>query len=321
MSINKNDDLLNQVAQQMQNSAEGSATAKPGQQDQGTTSTDTLGNQSIGRGSNLLDAAGSKKSDSAATDQAGSAENSKQEMKETSTLDDSIKNADTWTKDSALREVKKLREENRASRIKYEEMVSNFKQEMDSRLKQKETEQEALERKAMELDQLKLQAADKKRSLEEKLSHRETLIAEMKSKLEAEQKTFQQRIDETTQKLASFQAEASAQMEVYQNRLVEEVSSIEVKYRPVADLIIKGAGDAREALVAIQEAKLLGAFEEKRVHVVNNTPGAGDGARANKDKLDAAATAARDGMTPGEKVAAALKNIRSGGSNSAFRGR
>jgi hypothetical protein len=317
--MNKTDDLLNRVAENMKSSAEGSEKSEPSQQNTSSASVEaTTKEGSIDRGANLLSAAGSKTANAAATEQAGSAEDTVQENVKTSP----VQNPDSWTKDSALKEMKKLREENKASRLKYEDMVSKLKTEMESRLASKEGEQQTLMEAKAELDDIKAKSADKKRTLEEKLSHRDTLIAEIRVKMEQQQKEMEAELARRQERLISFESEAEAQREAYRSQLEAEVSNIPAKYKPVVDLIKKGAGeDPREALLAVREAKLLGTFEEKKVHVVNNTPGASDGARSNKDKLDENAKTERKSMDSGQKIGQALKAIKDGVSNSAFRTR
>src|SRR5690606_22051446 len=91
------------------------------------------------------------------------------------------------------------------------------------------------------------------------------------------------------------------------------------KFKDVASLIVKGSGDARDALLAISEAKLKGVFDDKTVVVNHAVPGANDGARVTKDKLDEAERNRREAMTSSAKIGEALKSIRSGTPNTAFR--
>src|SRR5258707_679105 len=51
-----------------------------------------------------------------------------------------VADPDSWTKDSAFKEVKKLREENKTYRIKYEEKLLGLKDEMTKTLTAKEQE-------------------------------------------------------------------------------------------------------------------------------------------------------------------------------------
>ena len=119
--------------------------------------------------------------------------------------------------------------------------------------------------------------------------------------------------------LDRHQADIEAQKEVYKNRLQTELSTIPEKFKTVAELIIKGAGDERDALVAISEAKLNGVFEDKTVIVNHSVPGAHDGARATNERLKEARDAERNKMTPSQKIGAALKSIKSGESNPVFK--
>lgn len=228
---------------------------------------------------------------------------------------------DDWTVESALKEVKKLREENKATRIKYAESIQQLKSEADSKIVQREQELQDLIKAKDELELIKAKEEDRKRDLSEKLAHREALVSEYKSKLELEKKAAEDRMNQIQSELQRYKAEAEAQMVVYQDRLKSELGVIPEKFKDVAELIVRGAGDPRDALVALNEAKLKGLFDDKTVVVSHSVPGALDGARASKEKLDEAAKAARDKMTSGDKIKAALREIRSGSPNSAFKTR
>jgi hypothetical protein len=85
-------------------------------------------------------------------------------------------------------------------------------------------------------------------------------------------------------------------------------------------MIVKGAGeDPRDGLLALNEAKLKGLFEDKTVVVNHSVPGAKDGARASKERLDEAARETRAQMSSSQKIKAALDAMKSGNKNSAFR--
>jgi len=86
-------------------------------------------------------------------------------------------------------------------------------------------------------------------------------------------------------------------------------------------LIVKGAGDPRDALVALHEAKLNGIFDEKKTIVNHSVPGASNGARATKEQLENAGREQRSGMSSQQKIRAALQDIRGGNPNSAFKTR
>lgn len=226
---------------------------------------------------------------------------------------------ESWTKESAFKEVKKLREENKTYRLKYEEKLSGLKTEMEQRLNAKEQEFEALKKAQEELEEIKARQADAKRDLAEKVAHREAVAAELKAKLEAQKSEYEKQLSVMKNERDRYYADIAAQQEVYKQRLAQEVSSIPEKYKGVAELIIKGAGDEREAFVAISEAKLNGVFEDKTVVVNHSVPGAKDGARSTNERMEEAKRTERNKMTSGQKIGAALKDIRSGNSNPAFR--
>jgi DNA repair exonuclease SbcCD ATPase subunit len=269
----------------------------------------------------LLNTVGSNKSESAATDQSGSAG-----VKNSNSPDSSGKGEPTgadassgeWTTDSLFKEIKKLREENKTVRIKYQENVESLKKDMDNRISAREKEVEQYAQAKKELEELKEKEADKKRDLAEKLAHREAALAEARAKLEFTDKSYQDKLKDLEVKLSSFEAQNAAQKAVYQKRLEDELAVIPEKYKDVASLIVKGAGDPADALVALNEAKIKGVFEDKTIIVNHSVPGAADGARSTKDRLDAAGKEARDKMTSLQKIGQALKDMKAA-PNSAFR--
>ena len=234
---------------------------------------------------------------------------------------DKVQDPDSWTKESAFKEIKKLREENKSYREKYQSKLEELRVQSDQKLEQQKTEMADLVKAKQELDKMKEQEADKKRGLEEKLQHREQRIAEMEAKLAATQAQYEQSLEQTKAKLSEYEAAREAQNEINQEKVNKFVSELPEKYKIIADTLVKGAGDPQDALVLLNEAKLSGVFDEKQIVVNHSTPGANDGARATKEKLEGAAQEARDKMTSQQKIKAALNEIRGGTSNSAFKTR
>jgi hypothetical protein len=226
---------------------------------------------------------------------------------------DGVKDPDSWTKDSALKEIKRLREENKTYRVKYAEKVDSLKAEMDKRLSAKESElQESLKTKK-ELDDLKARELDKERNLSEKLANREALLAELKTKFEANEKIYNEKVTNLQSELSRHQVEVEAQKEIYKQRLQQKLESVPEKFKDIAALIVKGAGDPRDALTAIEEADLRGVFEDKTVVVNHSVPGASQGARASKEKLENIEREERNKMTSAQKIKAALKGLPKSG--------
>ena len=271
------------------------------------------------RGNDLL--AGAKNADLAATGDAvnvgtvGTKETSKVEP------NSAVTDPDTWTKESALYEAKKAREEAKATRLKYQETVAKLKEEQEARIAVIRAEQDALAKKAEEFDQLKAKEEDKKRDLSEKLAHREAVLSELKAKLDAVEKSYKDQLSVKESELAKYYAEAEVQQAVYRDRLEKELESIPEKYRELANVMVKGAGDPRDALTILHEAKLKSMFEDKTAIVVHNVPGAADGARATDERIQAGQAAERSKLSSSQKIAQGLKSIRSGQSNSMFRNR
>lgn len=224
-----------------------------------------------------------------------------------------------WTTDSALKEIKKLREENKQYRLKYSEQLDKLKQEADARLAQKEEEARALAEKAKELDRIKEEQEDKKRDLAERLAVRESKLSEMQTLMKVREEELQKKLAEKEKILSQFEADRAAESQVYQNRLDEELVKIPEKYRELANLLVKGSGDPRDALVALNEAKLKGMFEDKTVVVNHQVPGASDGARSSQERLREGERQTRASMSSNQKIKTALEQIKGGTPNNAFR--
>lgn len=250
-----------------------------------------------------------------ATDNAAQNANAKVEP----SASDTVTDPDSWSKESSLKEVKKLRDENRITRLKYEESLQSIKAETEARLAAQTTELQKLADAQRELEELKQKEADKKRSLEDKLLHRESLLAEMKAQQDAKEKMVNQKLSTYEAEISKYRAENEAQSEVYKKRLETELSKVPEKFKDVASYIVKGAGDPRDALIALSEAQLKGVFEDKTVIVNHSVPGANDGARLDQKKIDEQAAENRKKMLPADKIRASLKDIRAGIPNSAFR--
>ena len=224
-----------------------------------------------------------------------------------------------WTTDSALKEIKKLREENKQYRLKYSQQIEQLQQEAEARLKQKEEEAKALVEKAKELDRIKEEQEDKKRDLSERLAVREAKLAEMQTMLKVREEELQKRLAEKERVLAQYEADRQAETQVYQNRLDEELNKIPEKYREIANLVVKGSGDPRDGLVALNEARLKGMFEDKTVVVNHQVPGARDGARSSQERLKEGERQQRASMSSKDKIKSALEQIKGGTPNNMFR--
>lgn len=315
-------DLLNKLGNK-EASAKGTGSPGPNQTTEGTanpTSTVQTG-ASMALGEDLLKKAGNSKPEAAATAKAESAGETEKPVatKSESEGDNIVKDPDSWTKESALKEIKRLREENKVYRLKHEEKLESLKAEMTARIEQKEEEVRSAEQYRQELEDLKAKEADKKRDLSEKLAHREAMLAELKAKEEAKEKLHREEIENLKKKINTYEADYEAQQAIYKQRLATEMESIPEKFKDIADYIVKGAGDPREAVVALNEAKLRGVFEDKTVVVNHSVPGAKDGARSTNERLQEVAKEERSKLTPQQKIAMGLKGIRSGEPNSMFR--
>ncbi len=308
-------DLLNTLGKKS-NSVEGAGKASEPQPVSASANTAI---QEHGRGDDLLAKIGGKEPQVAEKLGASSAESGHSQKSASGTEEPTGGQNTDWTTDSALKEVKKLREENKAYRLKYQQEVEKLSLESDARLEQQKREVEALRLAKQELDRIKAEQEDKKRDLSEKLAHRETRLAEMQSTIEAKEQEWSRKLSEQESVVRQYRAEREAEAQVYRSKVDEELSKIPVKFQDYAKLLVKGAGDSREALVALSEAKLKGMFDDKTVIVNHSVPNAHDGARASKERLEEAERQRRVGMNSSQKIGEALKQIKSGTPNNVFR--
>ena len=216
--------------------------------------------------------------------------------------------ASTWTKESALLEVKKTREEAKQSRLMLKEQEAKFKAQMDELKSQMDEKLQTATQAQQELEARKAAEEDKKRSMEEKLAHRESMVKEYEMKLQAIEADNQKKLEELNSRVSTYEAEREAQLTVYKERINEELQQVPESKRTYAEMIIKGHEDPRDAWAALSEAKMDGMFEDKQVVVSHATPGA-DAARMTKEKLDAAAAEARKNMKSTDLIRQGLKDI------------
>lgn len=301
-----------------QNSAEGTGQAPAPQRATASAETSTVEH---GRGDDLLaKLAGKKSQESSAENTATSSAESGLPKKSASSMEEPSGSQDSeWTDDSKMKEIKKLREENKAYRLKYQEQIDKLSQESESKLQQVREEMQPLAAAQKELERIKAEQEDKKRDLAEKLAHREAKVAEIQALSEVKEREYQRQLAERDAKLSSFLADVEAQKQIYQNRIQEELSKIPEQFQDLARYIVKGADDSREALTIIQEAKLKGMFEDKTVVVNHSVPGANDGARSSNERVQEAERDRRMKLNASQKIGEALKQIKSGTQNTVFR--
>lgn len=307
-------DILNTLGKRT-NSVDGAGKASEPQPASASINTPT----EHGRGDDLLAKLGGKESQTIAETSVTSSAESGQSQNSASSTEEPTGGNNDWTTDSALKEVKKLREENKAYRIKYQQELEKLKVETEARDQQKLEEVKALKAAKDELDRIKAEQEDKKRDLSEKLAHREARLAEMQAILDAKQQDWERKFQEQNDIVRQYMAEREAEAQVYQSKVDEELSKIPAKFQDYAKLLVKGAGDSREALVALSEAKLKGMFEDKLTIVNHSVPGASDGARASKERLEEVERQRREKMNSSQKIGEALKQIKSGTPNNVFR--
>ena len=203
--------------------------------------------------------------------------------------------------------------------VKYEEKLAKLSENAEARILAKESELDALVNKAKKLDDLEAAAEDKKRNLEERVSHRDLRITELQSQVESLRTVNDSQLSQLEQEIASYRVEKETRAAIAQETLQEELKTIPDRFKAQADIFIKGAGNPSDALVALREAKLSGLFEEKAVYVNNSVPNAQTGARTSKDQLEAAEKLKRAGMSSAEKIKEGLNEAYSSKGNSAVR--
>jgi chromosome segregation ATPase len=313
-------DLLNNLGKKS-NSVEGAGKASEPQQ--ATASAAASTGEQHNRGDDLLAKLGGKKSQTGTAEPVttSSAESGQSPKSASSTEEPtgSQTSSEDWTDDSKMKEIKKLREENKAYRLKYQAEIDRVARENEARVQQVQEQMKPLLEAKTELERIKAEQEDKKRDLSEKLAHRESKIAELQTAFEAQQREWQRQLQEREAMLNKFQADIQAQEQVYEQRIQEELAKVPDKYQDLAKYLVKGAEDKREALTIVQEAKLKGMFEDKTVVVNHSVPGASDGARATKERLEEAERKRRENLNSSQKIGEALKSIRSGNPNTVFR--
>lgn len=304
-------DLLDKLGNKSDDTAKGADNSSAPIVNEKISNTEGLTNDEIVAESNDMLAAADQKAS------AGSSDN-KTSSNDESAGGDTVTDPSSWSMDSALKEIKKLREENKNQRLKYSEKLDSFRKENDEKLQSIKEETAKFAEAQKELEKIKSAEEDKKRSLEEKVSHRETRIAQLEAELEAQRKDVASQLDTYKARISQYEADQQAQLQSYQNRVDEILAEVPEQFKETAGYIVKGAGDPRDALVALNEAKINGLFEEKKVVVNHSVPGASDGARASKEQMENAQKIERSKMSSQQKIAEGLKQIKSGTPNSAF---
>jgi chromosome segregation ATPase len=222
------------------------------------------------------------------------------------TDDEDTKDFQGWTPVQYAKALKEARKEAAERRVAAKDLEKRVQKEYDEKLKLVEEKFTPLVKKAEQLDKLKSEEADKKRSLEEKLSHREQVIVEREKEIaliKEEEQTEKQRLQDELHKAKTA---LEAHETFYKEQLDREIAEVPKKFQKIADTMVKGASNTQEALDIIREAKKENLFGNKKVTVFNGTPGASDGARLSGDSQKKAATT---GMKSSEKIRAGLKGL------------
>lgn len=242
---------------------------------------------------------------------------------EAATIDPEVKvaNPDTWTKESALKEVTKAREEAKAYRLKYQESMSKLEADKETEIAKIKLEAESGQEAKRKLEAMEADAIDKKRNMEEKLADREARLAKTEEVHKNELAATKAQAESYKAKALQYEAEQEARQSVYKERIKEELNKIPDDLRPFAEKMVKGYEDSQEAWLALAEAQQKNMFGEKKVVVNHTTPGAGNGARLNKTQIEDDAKKERSAKTSQELIRDGLKKIKAGETNNAYRNR
>lgn len=271
------------------------------------------------RGANLLEFA--DKGETQVSQETGESEEPKVSTKPVTGQAETkiVQDPDSWSKESALKEVLKLREENKAVRLKFQQQLDKIEQETSAKIAAIQEEARTASEAKKKLEALEAAQEDKKRSIEEKLAHREARLAEVETvyKVKLEEKEKEVAVYKT--KAAQFEAEQEARKEVYRDRIKEAVARVPEELRDFAQRMVKGYEDPQEGWLALEEAHRKGMFSEKKVIVNHAVPGASDGARISKTKVEQEERERKGRMTSRDLIKSGLSKIKAGESNSAFR--
>jgi hypothetical protein len=300
-------DLLDQIdsARKAKSGESNTQIATSQKADVGTLVGGNAPSDSLGRGANILEGASSTPEVKTVVEE------------ETNRM---VKNPDDWSKESALKEVVKLREENKLVRTKFQEQLDKIEKETQARISAIEEESKSANEAKKRLEALEAEQADKKRSIEDKLANREARLAETeavyKNKLDEKEKEVQS----YKSKALQYEAEQEARRQSYRDRTKEELDKVPTEFRDFAERMVKGYEDPNEAWLAISEANRKGVFGEKKIVVNHAVPGANDGARVNNMKSAADEIEAKAKMSSRTLIQTGLAKAMKG-ENTAFRGR
>lgn len=177
-----------------------------------------------------------------------------------------------WTEKDFEKALKEARKDAAKNRVKAKDLEEQMVSRVEEIKKEIEEVYAPLKKKAAEFEKLKEQEADKKRSQEEKLAHRETELAKLRSALAEKEQEAHERMVDLQNQLESTRSQLEAHEVFYKEQLEKEREEIPAQWASVADAMIKGANDTREALNLLRDAKRKNLFGNKKVEVFHNTP-------------------------------------------------
>jgi len=217
---------------------------------------------------------------------------------------------DSPYKDWTVKDFEKALKDARKDAGKYRTKAKDLEEQMDSKLEsviqEIDSKYAPLKKKAAEFDKIKAEQEDKKRDMSEKLAHRESLIRELEEQLEAAKDSSHKEKVALQSELDKVKGSLEGHLAYYREQLDKEMEAIPAQWKEVADAMVKGTNDTREALALIRDAKNKNFFGDKKVEVYHGTPNkASDGARMSSQPTEDQ----KKDMKSKDKIKAGLKGL------------
>lgn len=210
-----------------------------------------------------------------------------------------------WTKEQLADALKETRAEAAKRRVELKDTQEQLQKDYEAKIKSIEEKFTPLIDKAKKLEKLEAEQEDKKRTLEDKLSHREQLIAQRDEELKALREEIQKSKVDSENRIEQLKANLEAHESFYKDQLEKEKSEIPKKFQDIVETMVKGANDSKHALELIRAAKRENLFGEKKVVVNHSVPGAKTGARTDSAAVQ---QDKRQSLKSSEKIREGLKS-------------
>jgi len=211
-----------------------------------------------------------------------------------------------WTPKDFEKALKDARKDAGKYRTKAKDLEDQMDSKLESKLREIDDKYAPLKKKADELDKLKAEQEDKKRDMSQKLAHRESLIRELEEKLEEAKNLSHKEKVALQEELTKTKGDLEGHLAYYREQLDKELDAIPAQWKEVADAMVKGTSDTREALALIRDAKNKNFFGDKKVDVYHGAPKkASEGARMSSTPSEDQ----KKDMKSKDKIKAGLKGL------------